>query len=134
MNELERDEFGVVLHHPEAGILELQWLEGSAGMTDGDFMASMQRYSAHAEQHQTPYLLVDVTRFKHSPGPDVATWRDQHIIPGYNRAGVRKFAFLVPAGGSWTVEGGHAPAEEPPGEFPTGYFDVRHDILDWFMA
>src|SRR2546421_5758317 len=64
MNELERDEFGVVLHHPEAGILELQWLEGSAGMTDGDFMASMQRYSAHAEQHETPYLLVDVTRFK----------------------------------------------------------------------
>jgi len=23
---------------------------------------------------------------------------------------------------------------EPPGQFPTGYFDARQDILDWFQA
>jgi len=23
---------------------------------------------------------------------------------------------------------------EPPGQFPTGYFDAREDILDWFQA
>jgi len=134
MGELERNEFGVVVHHPDEGILELEWLEGSSGLTDDEFMASMQRYSELAETQRPPYLLVDVTRFRFSPGPQVAAWRDEHVIPGYNRAGVKKFAFLVAEGGDYTVEAGHPPAIEPPGEFPTGVFDRRQDILEWFRA
>ncbi|MGH2720571.1 MAG: hypothetical protein ACRDJO_03060 [Actinomycetota bacterium] len=132
MHEIERDEFGVVRHHVEDAILELEWLEASAGMTDDDFMASMQRFADRAEEYRTPFLLVDVTRFRHSPGDGVGAWRDKHVIPRYNGAGVRKFAFLVPAGSPGTVESGHPPTEEAPGEFPTGCFDVRQDILDWF--
>jgi hypothetical protein len=130
--EEHRDEFGVVLFHEDEGILELRWLEASAGMTDDDFKRSMERYAASAQEHQSPFLLVDVTDFKHSPGEEVASWRDDQIIPRYNAAGVRKFAFLLPEGAPGTVESGSQPAPEPPGAFPTGYFAERQHILDWF--
>jgi len=130
--ELSRDAFGVIRHHEEQGILELEWLKGSATMTDQDFMSSMERYAEFAGEHRTPNLLVDVTKFKHSPGEGVARWRDEHIIPRYNAAGVKKFAFLVPAGTPGTVEAGNQPMREPPGTFPTGYFEDRQRILDWF--
>ena len=134
MEELYRNEFGAILYHPEDGILELEWLEASARMTDDDFMRSMERYAALAEERRTPNMIVDVTRFRHSPGEHVGPWRDDHIIPRYNSAGVRKFAFLLPPGAPGTVEAGSQPQKEPPGKFPTGYFEDRRRIIDWFAA
>jgi hypothetical protein len=84
--------------------------------------------------HRAPHMLVDLTRFGHSPGEGVPRWRDEHVIPRYNSAGVRKFAFLVPAGASGTVESGLEPEKEPPGTFPTGYFEERQHILEWFAS
>lgn len=130
--EEHRDEFGVIILHEDRRMLELRWLEASAEMTDDDFMRSMERYAASAQDHRSPFLLVDVTNFKHSPGEEVAGWRDEHIIPRYNAAGVRKFAFLLPEGAPGTVESGTQPAPEPPGDFPTGYFAERQHVLDWF--
>jgi hypothetical protein len=130
--ELHRDDYGVITHQAEDGILELEWLEASANMTDDDFKRSMQRYAELAGEHSTPYLLVDVRNFRHSMGKDVGAWRDEHVIPAYHAAGVRKLAFLLPTGAPGTVEKGNAPAAEPPGEFPTGYFSERRSISAWF--
>jgi len=133
-DELYRDEFGTITFHSEENVLELEWFEGSANMTDDDFMRSMQRYAGLAQERRTPNMLVDVTRFRHSPGDEVGLWRDQQIIPRYNAAGVRKFAFLVPHGTPGTVELGNQPEREPPGNFPTGYFSDRERIEDWFAG
>jgi len=132
--ELYRDASGIITHHPEDATLELEWLEGSANMTDDDFMRSMERYAAFAQERRTPNMLVDVTRFGHSPGEHVGPWRDEHIIPRYNAAGVKRFAFLVPAGAPGTVEAGSQPEKEPPGDFPTGYFEDRQHIMEWFRG
>src|SRR5512132_3440613 len=67
-SELNRDDYGVIRLHPEEGILELEWLEASADMTDDDFKRSMQRYAELAGEHLVPQLLVDVTKFRHSDG------------------------------------------------------------------
>jgi hypothetical protein len=130
--ELDRDQYGVIRHHPEDGLLELEWLDASENMTDDDFKRSMQRFAALAAERSTPHILVDVTKFRFTPGEGVPAWRDEYVIPAYNDAGVEKFAFLVPAGAPGTVEQGTAPATEPPGKFPTGYFAERAGIVDWF--
>lgn len=62
----------------------------------------------------------------------MGAWRDQEIIPRYNAAGASRFAFIVPLGAPGTVREGKRPAREPPGEFPTAYFDDRRDALNWF--
>lgn len=130
--ELYRDAYGVITHDREDRVLELDWLESSATMTDDDFKRSMTHFAELAGAHSTPYLLVDVTKFGFTPGEGSGAWRDAHIIPVYNAAGVKKFAFLVPPGASGTVEDGATPANEPPAEFPTGYFTERERILSWF--
>jgi len=104
--ELYRDQFGVLLEDLDHQLLELTWLEGSASMTDDDFKAWLAR-----------------------AGPEIAAWRDEKVIPRYNRAGVTKFAFLLPEG---SPGAGGSPALEPPGKFPTGYFDTPDKIEAWF--
>src|SRR2546427_2835818 len=69
--------------------------------------------------------------FRHRPGPEVGPWRDEHVIPRYNRAGVSKFAFLLPQG---SPGAGASPTPEPPGKFPTGYFDQPAKIEAWFKT
>jgi hypothetical protein len=130
--EMHRDAFGVLRHNQDAGILELEWTEGSSGMTDDDFMAWLTRYVDAQESVRAPNLVIDVRRFAFSPGAHVGGWRDQAIIPRYNAAGVRKFAFLLPAGSQGTVAERNEPAPEPPGTFPTGYFDSRAAVDAWF--
>ena len=125
--ELYRDQFGVLLEDLEHRLLELKWVEGSASMTDDDFKAWLDRFSTEAEARRQPYLVINVRQFRHRPGPEIAAWRDEHVIPRYNRAGVTKFAFLLPEGSA-----GAAPAPEPPGKFPTGYFDTTAKIEAWF--
>ena len=130
--ELERDEFGTVNLDPDTGVLELRWTEATAHMTDEQFKASMERFAGYAQEHAQSNVVIDVTRFAHHPGPEVGTWREEHIVPRYNAARVRKFAFLVPPGAPGIVEAGSQPEREPPGSFPTGYFEDRQHIFDWF--
>ena len=130
--EIYRDRFGTMLHDEGAGVLELALDEGTAEMRDDDFMGWLSRYADAEVSIRAPNLLIDVTRFRYRPGADVAPWRDEHVIPKYNEAGVRKFAFLVPDGSPGTVGAGSAPTAEPPGRFPTGYFDSRDQIDAWF--
>ena len=58
-------------------------------------------------------------------------WRDEHIIPRYNAAGVQKFAFVMPPGmPAIRAE----PANEDPATFPTGYFGTRQEALAWLSS
>ena len=56
------------------------------------------------------------------------TWRDENIVPRYEAAGVRKFAFHMPAG---MPAIGSDPAPEGVAKYPTGYFGTRRDALAW---
>ena len=132
--EIHRDAFAVLRHDQDAGILELEWTEGSSAMTDDDFMAWLARYADAEESLRAPFLVIDVRRFAFSPCAHVGPWRDEAIVPRYNAAGVRKFAFLLPPGSPGTVAVGNEPALEPPGTFPTGYFDSAEAIRTWFAG
>ena len=128
--ELARNEWGVILSHPDAGPLELRWLATTATMTDGGFMATLCLYASEAEKARPATLLIDATEFRHRFGDGVMAWRDAHIIPRYGAAGVRKFAFLMPAGfpnaGREAIEG--------PAIFPTRWFVSLEEALAWLRA
>jgi len=137
--ERARNDWGIILHHEEDRTLELRWLPATDGMTDGGFMATLALYAWEAERVRPSFLLIDALQFNHEfgerrlrTGGSVMRWRDDHIIPRYGAAGTRKLAFLVPDGFPGTIEaGGKA---EPEGEaiFPTGWFSVRDNALEWF--
>ena len=58
-------------------------------------------------------------------------WRDEHIIPRYNAAGLKKFAFIMPEG---MPAIGAAPEKEGSANFPTAYFGSRNDALAWLKS
>ena len=124
------NEWGVILRHEDRNLLELRWLPSTAQMTDGGFMATLCLFAWEAEKARPSRLLIDATEFRHRFGPGVMEWRDAHIIPRYGAAGVRKFAFHMPAGfprvGAEEVEG--------PAVFPTRWFVDRQAALDWLRA
>jgi hypothetical protein len=128
--QLFHDRFGVMLNDDARKILELRWFSETESMTDDDYMGWLERFAVSAEQHHVQFIVIDTLAFKHHPGAHTGPWRDEHIIPRYNRAGVKKFAFLLSPGTAPKTE----PAPEGPAQFPTGYFDSREQIERWFAA
>jgi hypothetical protein len=129
-SELVRNEWGIILRLDELPALELRWLASTATMSDGGFMATLCLFASEAEKARVSGLLIDATEFRHRFGNGVMTWRDAHIIPRYGAAGVRRFAFLMPAGfpkaGTEEIEG--------PAIFPTRWFLDRAEAVAWLRG
>ena len=129
--ETARNAWGVIIHHADGGILELRWLPSA--MTDNAFKATLALYAAEAEKLRPSTLLIDATEFRHTFGPGVMEWRNDAIIPRYGAAGVRKFAFHVPAGFPGTIETGGKEAIDGPAIFPTAWFSTRQNAVAWLQ-
>jgi hypothetical protein len=126
--QLYRGEFGTINHDQEPGVLELEWFESTASMTDDDVKLWLERYTQFGEQYRPAFMLIDARRFRHRFGAELASWREKHIIPRYNAAGVRKLAFLLPK----EFVPGTEPAPESGATFSTGYFDTPEKVSEWF--
>src|SRR5260370_10915638 len=77
-----------MLYDDARNILELRWFAETEFMNDNDYMRWLERYAASAEQYHVPFTLIDTRAFHHHPGAHTGPWREEHIIPQYNRAGV----------------------------------------------
>jgi hypothetical protein len=121
-----------IIHHRTDGILELRWLP--AAMTDNAFKATLALFASEAEKLRPSSLLIDATDFRHDFAPGVMEWRDDAIIPRYGAAGVKKFAFLMPANVPNTMESGGKEVIDGPAIFPTAWFSVRQNALNWLEA
>jgi len=132
--ELARNEWGVILNHQQWQTLELKWLPTTRDMTDEGFRLSLELLASTGERVRPRFMLIDATEFDHRLGEGVMEWRNEHIIPRYNAAGVTRFAFLVPDGAPGTVESGAAPMVDGPATFPTGWFTSRERAYQWLAG
>lgn len=132
--EVAGNAWGTIFHDEANRILELQWLPTTTDMSDGGFKATTALFAWEAERLRPLYLLIDATQFAHQFGAGVMQWRDDYIIPRYGAAGVRKFAFHMPAQFPNTIEAGGHEVFEGPAIFPTAWFSTRQHALDWFKA
>jgi hypothetical protein len=118
----------VMSFDPEASVLELEWVGSTAGMTEDEFEGSLERLAAGAEKHRAARHRRRRSAVPLRPCPEFGAWRDEHIIPRYNAAGVERFAFLAPQ----EAAPSSPPSHEGPATFPTGYFGSRDAIRAWF--
>ena len=133
-NEVARNAWGVIVHHPQWTTLELRWLPTTRDMSDDGFKETLQLLASEGERLRPASMFVDSNEFFHQPGMGVMDWRDEHIIPRYNAAGVTRFAFLVPADTPNTVESGAVPQVEGPATFSTGWFTTREKAYAWLTG
>ena len=125
------DRWGEIIDRPAAELVELRWYDTTAGMSAERFQDWLATFAAYVERLRRARVLVDGTRFMMDPANLNDAWRDANIIPRYNAAGVRRFAFLFPDG---MPAVGAPPAAEGPAGFPTGYFSRRQEALDWLAG
>ena len=129
--QIYEDRWGEVFDRPPADLIELRWFDTTAEMSAGDFQSWLTKFAECVERCRRSRVLVDSTSFRMSPAKMDGPWRDANIIPRYNAAGVRKFAFHMPEGMPMI---GQPPENEAPGRFPTGYFGKRQDALAWLAG
>ena len=103
-------------------------------MDDDGFRQTLRLLADHGLKVRPRFMIVDSTRFHHTPGEGTLAWRDEHIVPLYNDAGVERFAFLVTDRMPGTVEKGAEPAPDGPAAFPTGWFETRDRMYAWLTS
>jgi hypothetical protein len=96
--QVHDDNFLKVLWDENARIIRIDWKEATSSMTDEDFKAALTLFAGHVEHKKARGILVDVSRFRHKPGPEVMPWRVKNISNRYAAAGVKRQAFLFPKG------------------------------------
>ena len=119
--------YSIIYHKPER-LVRLKWLAGTAAMTDEDFKETLEVFADTAIQHNANRLLIDALEFKHRPSPEVMKFRDEVTVPKYNRAGVKKIAWVWP---------GKTPSNEPTSandKFENRYFSTEAEALAWVAS
>jgi len=129
--QIYEDRWGEVFDRPSADLIELRWFDTTAEMSAGDFQSWLKTFAECVEKCGRSRVLIDSTAFRMSPAKMDGPWRDANIIPRYNAAGVKKFAFHMPEGMPMI---GQPPENEVPGRFPTGYFGKRQEALAWLVG
>src|SRR5262245_44640059 len=132
--ELAANEWGTILYYPDWSTLELTWGQKTRVMTDDGFKNTLRLMADMGLKVRPKYMIIDATEFLHELGEGTLTWRDEHIVPLYNDAGVEKFAFLVSPQMLGTVEKGAEPAPDGPATFPTGWFETRERMYSWLAG
>ena len=125
---LFEDRWGEIIDRPQLGLVELRWYDSTVHMTSDEFSEWLSTYASCVEAKNRPGCLIDSVQFK-MPFKKIDTyWRDENIIPRYNAAGVKKFAFLIPEGMP-TIGADQMPAG--PATYPTRYFYERAAATAW---
>ncbi len=119
--------YSITYRKPE-NLVELIWLAGTKGMSDDDFKATLSVFADCSLQHRARSLIIDMREFKHRPGPEVQTFRDEVIVPKYVKAGVKKLAWI------WPGEKGDWMTEIPAGKYHNRYFDKPEQAVAWLIA
>jgi SpoIIAA-like len=115
----------------DSRVLAFVWKEATASMRDADFQAALEAYAGAVEKQGAIRGLVDLRGFRHRPGDGVGTWRDAHIIPRYNAAGVQRFAYVMPQGQEPPPLGQDGKPASPGEQFVTRYFATEKEARAW---
>jgi len=130
MHQLHEDKFLRILWDEETRIISIDWKEATSVMTDKDFKAELTLFAQQVEDKKAPRILIDVTKFRHRPGPDVGAWRLKNISTRYNIAGVKRCAFLVSQ--ETPISSTSEPREGE--QFLTRSLNSREQAIAWLIA
>ena len=125
------DQWGECIDRPTFNCVEIRWFDTTTDMEGEHFNQFLATYAGIFEKCGRSGGLIDATQFKMDSSKMSLGWRDEHMIPRYNSAGMKKFAFIMPTG---MPAIGSPPTPEGPADFPTGYFGTRSDALAWLTA
>ncbi len=114
--------------------LSFEWTEQSAAMTVDDYKSAIRDYAGLVLKHRVRRALVDLRHFRYQVDANLlGSWWQDEIVPVYERAGLEKLAFVLPAGEAAPPD--DAPAEPQEGaRFLTKQFGSADAAISWLSA
>ena len=123
---LEDTQYWSMTHNPDANAVELNWKSTTSTMTGDDFKAALEHLATHLREQAATGTLIDLRTFGFASTPELDKWRRENIIPAYNAAGLKRFAYLLPQGADYRP-GGSGDTDQ----FLTDYFDDLERARAW---
>jgi hypothetical protein len=123
---LEDTQYWSMTHNRDANAIELNWKSTTSSMTGDDFKAALERLATHIREQAATGTLIDLRTFGFTSTPELDQWRREQIIPAYNAAGLKRFAYLLPPGADYRP-GGSGDTDA----FSTDYFDDSEQARAW---
>lgn len=120
--------FGDVSNRPQDNCAEIRWFDTTSAAEGEDFNNVMSQFASIIESSGQINALVDAVQFKMDFSKMIPGWREEHIVPRYNAAGLKKFAFVMPVG---MPAIGKPPVKDGTANYWTAYFETRQDALIW---
>ena len=120
----------IITFEDDAKILKLKWSPNTNMMNDQDFKDTLMVFAGFVEPYGANGLLVDVQEFKFMKAmePELTAWRIKNISTRYNKAGVKKFAFVHGEGFSGVDSDGEKFEGE---EFSTNHLGAEERAREW---
>ena len=81
--QVYEDQWGAILDRP--GYVEIRWYDTTRGMAWEDFQKFLTTFTEVVERNRRPGALVDATSFQMDMSLMRIDWRDENIIPRYNK-------------------------------------------------
>jgi len=132
--ELSRRPFYVFDLDEDTSVMSFVWTEKSAAMTVDDYKDAIRDYAHLVFEHRARRALVDLRKFRYRvEHAELGSWWADEIVPLYNQAGLKKFAFVLP-------EGEQPPPDEAPAKaearetFITRHFASQQAAMSWLTA
>ncbi len=109
--------------------LSLTWKPSTTDVGDDDFQEALSNFAGFAIEYRPRGLIVDFRSFAGRVSSDlVGAWRDQQIVPRYNKADASKMAILTMPGSALPV----SPPERHSGQaFKSAVFDSEEAMYQW---
>jgi len=132
--ELSRRPIYVFDLDEDTSVMSFVWTEKSAVMTVDDYKDAIRDYAHRVLEHRVRRALVDLRKFRYrAEHAELGSWWADEIVPLYNQAGLKKFAFVLPEGEQ--VPPDETPAEAEAGEkFITRHFASKQAAMSWLTA
>jgi len=99
---------------------------GNTGDDRPDFKEVLCVFAEGALQHRAKRLIIDMRQFMGRPSDQVGAWRDEVIVPKYEKAGVKKIAWVWPGVSSDEMGTGTG--------YQQRYFATRDEAINWCVA
>ena len=116
--------YSISYQKPE-NLVRLTWLDGTEGMTDEDFKQTLAVFAESVMQHRAERLVIDVREFRHRPSKEVLAWRDEAIVPKYNKSGAKKLAWI------WPGDVSSMKPDSTGKAYQDVYFSTEEEALAW---
>ena len=131
--ELFKHPFYTFIYDPTRKIMTFRWTIETEKMQVYDYQEAIHNFAGFAFDNPATGLLVDLRDFRYRPPENLGNWRDEVVSPRYVKAGVKKFAYIAPAGMLEKMKGATDEYERKRG-FMEGYFGSESEALKWLAS